>query len=91
MASLLSAAVTAMLGGLAIWYLAARYLRLHHPHHGELASAAVVAGCLDGVLLGIGAFVFTFAVRIWLYERAERKRSDQLLRLALEDLHRTEP
>ena len=88
--SLLSAAGTAIVGGSAVWYLSLRYLERHYPHHGELYSAAIVAGCLDGALLGLLAFVFTFAARIWRYERAERKRSDLLLQLALDDIQRND-
>ena len=86
--SLLSAAGTAIVSGPVVWYFSLRYLQQHYPHHEELASAAIVAGCLDGALLGLLAFVFTFAARIWRYERAERKRSDLLLRLALDDIQR---
>jgi hypothetical protein len=86
--SLLTAVVTAIVSGPVVWFLSLRYLRQHYPHHDELASAAIVAGCMDGALLGLLAFVFTFAVRIWRYERAERKRSDLLLRLALDDIQR---
>ena len=88
--SLLSAAVTAIVSGPLVWYLCLSYMERHYPHHQELYSAAIVAGCLDGALLGLLAFVFTFAARIWRYERAERKRSDLLLRLALDDIQRTD-
>jgi hypothetical protein len=88
--SVVSALVTAIVSGPAVWYLSLRYLQQHYPHHEELASAAIVAGCMDGALLGLLAFVFTFAARIWRYERAERKRSDLLLRLGLDDIERGE-
>ena len=85
-ASLRAAFLTAAICGPAIWYLSLRYMRHAYPHHPELEPAAVVAGVLDAALLGLGALVVTFAVRIWRYERVERKRSDTLLRLALDEL-----
>ena len=86
--SLVTAAITAIVSGPAVWYLSLRYLERHYPHHEELYSAAIVAGCLDGALLGLLAFIFTFAARVWRYERAERKHSDLLLQLALDDIQR---
>ncbi len=86
--SLLAAAVTALLSGPAIWFASLCYLRRTYPHHAELWPAATVAGVMDGALLGLGAFVINFALRIWKRERAERKQSDDQLRLALDDLER---
>jgi hypothetical protein len=84
---LLAATMTALVSGPAIWWLSLRYLERAYPSHPELAPAAIVAGVLDGCVLGLFAFAVTFAVRLWRRERAERKRSDEALRLALEAIH----
>ena len=85
-ASLRSAAIAALLLGLASWWLARLYLQRAYPGHMEMLSAAVVVGVLDGAFLGVGAFVMTYAVRVWRYERNLRKRSDDALRRELADL-----
>ena len=87
-AALRSGVIVALLCGVAGWYASRLYLQHTYPAHPELLPSAVVVGCLDGPLLGLGAAVFTVAYRIWKRERLERKRSDDLLRLALEDVER---
>ena len=85
-ASAVCGAVTAAFLGPCIWWLARRYLQRTYPHHPELLGAAVITGILDGLLLAIFAFVFCFAIRIWRFERRERKQSDIALRRELEEI-----
>lgn len=85
-ASAMSGLVTAALLGPLTWWLARRYLQQTYPHHPELLGAAVVTGLLDGFLLAALAFVACFALRIWTFERRERKRSDAALRSELEHI-----
>lgn len=85
-AGLRSGVLVALICGIAGWYMSRLYLQHTYPLHPELLTSAVVVGCLDGPLIGLGAAVFTIAYRIWKRERLERKRSDDLLRLALEDV-----
>ena len=69
-----------------MWWAARRYLQQTYPHHPEMLSAAVVTGILDGLLFAVLAFAACFAVRIWRFERRERKRSDVALRMELESI-----
>ena len=78
--------VAALVCGPLTWQISRRYLQQAYPHNQELLSAAIVAGVVDGFLFGIGGFIATFAVRIFRYERAERRRSDHALRRELEGI-----
>ena len=82
--SVLCAAITAVLLGPGIWWFARMYLIRTYPHHPELLGAAIVTGAMDGVLIAALSFVACFAMRIWRYERQERKQSDNALRVELE-------
>lgn len=86
--SLLAATVTAVLSGPVIWLAAMYYFRHTYPNHPELWPAATLLGVVDGAMLGAAAFGINFALRIWRRERRERKRSDQQLRIELDDLER---
>ena len=85
-ASLRSGAVTAVVLGTVSWWLARGYMRRTYPGHLEMLSAAIVVGALDGLLLGVAAFVGTYVVRVWRYERRLRRRSDEALRRELATL-----
>ena len=85
-ASAVCGAIIAALLGPTIWWAARRYLEQTYPHHPEMLGAAAVAGILDGLLLAVLAFTACFAIRIWRFERRERKRSDAALRLELESI-----
>ena len=82
-ASAVCAASTAALLGPAAWWLARRYLQQIYPHHPEMLGAAVLTGILDGLLFACLAFGICFAVRVWRFERGERKQSDTALRKEL--------
>ena len=86
MASLRSAGIAAVLLGAASWWLAREYMVRTYPGHQELLGAAVVVGVMDGLLLGVGAFVLTYVVRVFRYERQLRRRSDEALRQELQSL-----
>lgn len=85
-ASVLAAAVTASITGPLAWWMARRYLLLTHPNHPEILGAAVLTGILDGLLIACLAFGFCFALRVWIYERRERKSSDAALRKDLRSI-----
>jgi hypothetical protein len=84
--ALLCSAGGFLISGPIIWYFALAYLHRTYPDHPELDGAAAFTGLLDGVLIGLGVFVLTFAIRIWLYERRERKQSDDLLKRTLDEI-----
>lgn len=88
MASLRVGTIAAGLLGTGSWWLAREYMLRTHPGHTELMGAAIVVGVMDGLMLGIAAFVATYVLRVWRYERRLRKASDAALQLALNELDR---
>ncbi len=85
-ASAVCGALTAAILGPLTWWLARRYLVQTYPHHPEMLGAAVVTGIMDGLLLAILFAAACFAVRVWRFERRERKQSDDALRRTLEGM-----
>ena len=85
-ASAVCGLITAALVGPLTWWLARRYLEQTYPHHPEMIGAAVVTGLFDGVLVAVLAAGICFAVRVWTYERRERRQSDDALRSELEQI-----
>lgn len=84
--SALTGLAVAAVTGPATWWFALRYVQRTYPGHVEMRSAAIVAGVADGLLSAVLAFGLCFAVRIWLFERRERRRSDDLLRATLSEM-----
>lgn len=73
--------------GFGAWWLARSYMERTYPAHSELMGAAIVVGAMDGVMLGVAAFVLTYVIRVWRYERRLRTQSDEALRRELARLH----
>lgn len=85
-ASLRVGAGTAVVLGAGSWWLAREYLLRTHPGHPELMGASIVVGVMDGLMLGVAAFVLTYVFRVWRYERRLRKASDAELCRVLTEL-----
>lgn len=86
MAALRVASGTMLFGGVAAWWLARSYMERTYPHHSELMGAAALVGAMDGLMVGVAAFVVTYVIRVWCYERRMRRRSDEALKRELAQL-----